>query len=428
MQRRALALLAALAVLAGCGSGEGARRRRDHDPGRRPRPQRRGGARRGHRHPHAQRRSARLRAARPRRQAARRREGRAALGRRGRRVARGGPAAAPARTRRWSRSASTPRAEPHWWQDPRAAIAAVAADPRRADEGRPRRRGALRGQRRPLHSPACARSTAPSPRCIATIPPARRKLVTTHDALGAYARRYGLEVIATVIPSRSTRGQASAGETAELVRTIRREKVPAVFAESSVRVGRRARDRARGGRARLAAAVGRLARPEGLRRAPPTWARWRPTRTRSPARSAATSAAAHDHARRVLRPLHAARARRDRAARRARGRARRLDRAAAARVLHPFRRHRHLPGPRGRRPVGDRAAARGAARRARLRGGARAARPRPGGGGGRRDRDPARRRARARRAAGLRRLPLGRRRRPAAVRHADRPQQHATSR
>ena len=70
---------------------------------------------------------------------------------------------------------------------------------------------------------------------MATIPPARRKLVTTHDALGAFARRYGLEVIATVIPSRSTRAQASAGETAELVRTIRRERVPAVFAESSVR-------------------------------------------------------------------------------------------------------------------------------------------------------------------------------------------------
>ena len=42
-------------------------------------------------------------------------------------------------------------------------------------------------------------------------------------------------MIASVIPSRSTGGQASAGETAGLVRTIRRERVPAVFAESSVR-------------------------------------------------------------------------------------------------------------------------------------------------------------------------------------------------
>ena len=34
---------------------------------------------------------------------------------------------------------------------------------------------------------------------MATIPAAQRKLVTTHDALGAYARRYGLQVIATVM-------------------------------------------------------------------------------------------------------------------------------------------------------------------------------------------------------------------------------------
>jgi ABC-type Zn uptake system ZnuABC Zn-binding protein ZnuA len=70
--------------------------------------------------------------------------------------------------------------------------------------------------------------------CIEEIPAARRKLVTTHDALGYYARRYGLEVVGTVIPSLSTRGQPSAGETADLVRTIREQDVRAIFAESSV--------------------------------------------------------------------------------------------------------------------------------------------------------------------------------------------------
>jgi zinc/manganese transport system substrate-binding protein len=127
-----------------------------------------------------------------------------------------------------------PARDPHWWQDPRAAIAAV-----------PRIRDALAGMdaggraqyaanaRRYLG--ALGRLDRGIAQCIATVPPARRKLVTTHDALGGFARRYGLRVIATVIPSRSTRGQASAGETAQLVRTIRRERVPAVFAESSVR-------------------------------------------------------------------------------------------------------------------------------------------------------------------------------------------------
>ena len=41
-------------------------------------------------------------------------------------------------------------------------------------------------------------------------------------------------MVGTVIPSLSTQAQASAGDLAELVDTIRREHVRAVFAESSV--------------------------------------------------------------------------------------------------------------------------------------------------------------------------------------------------
>ena len=155
------------------------------------------------------------------------------------------------------------REEPHWWQDPRAALHAVAvlrAGLTKADAGG-KAPYAANAER---YSGELRRLDRAIARCIATIPAAKRKLVTTHDALGAYARRYGLEVIATVIPSRSTRGQASAGETAELVRAIQREGVPAIFAESSVRSDVEARDRARGGRPRRAAAVGRLAGSEGL--------------------------------------------------------------------------------------------------------------------------------------------------------------------
>jgi len=70
--------------------------------------------------------------------------------------------------------------------------------------------------------------------CMDRVPAAQRKLVTSHDALGYYARRYGLRVVGTVIPSLSTQAQASAGDLAELVDTIRREHVKAIFAESSV--------------------------------------------------------------------------------------------------------------------------------------------------------------------------------------------------
>jgi ABC-type Zn uptake system ZnuABC Zn-binding protein ZnuA len=123
--------------------------------------------------------------------------------------------------------------DPHWWQDPRNAVIAVgeiekalvAADP---DGGRVYRDEAAR-YRDEIET--LDRAVA---ECWARVPPGQRKLVTTHDALGYYAERYGLEVVGTVIPSLSTQGQPSAGELAELVGTIRRERVKVVFAESSV--------------------------------------------------------------------------------------------------------------------------------------------------------------------------------------------------
>ncbi len=68
---------------------------------------------------------------------------------------------------------------------------------------------------------------------IDEIPAGSRKLVTNHDALGYFARAFGLEIVGTVIPSLSTQAEPSAGEAARLLRTIRREKVKAIFAESN---------------------------------------------------------------------------------------------------------------------------------------------------------------------------------------------------
>ena len=112
--------------------------------------------------------------------------------------------------------------DPHWWQDPRNAIAAVGVLERALGTDASAYVARLRALDRAVAA------------CIAQIPAAQRKLVTTHDAMGAYARRYGLEVIGAVIPSLSTRGQPSAGEVADLVRTIREQGVKAIFAESSV--------------------------------------------------------------------------------------------------------------------------------------------------------------------------------------------------
>src|SRR3712207_1310702 len=66
------------------------------------------------------------------------------------------------------------------------------------------------------------------------IPEDRRKLVTNHDALGYFADRYDIHVVGAVIPALSTAARPSAGETQELVETIRRERVTTIFPESSV--------------------------------------------------------------------------------------------------------------------------------------------------------------------------------------------------
>ena len=70
--------------------------------------------------------------------------------------------------------------------------------------------------------------------CMDRVPASERKLVTSHDALGYFASRYGITVIGAVIPALTTAAQPSAGDVADLMATIRREGVKTIFAESSV--------------------------------------------------------------------------------------------------------------------------------------------------------------------------------------------------
>lgn len=69
---------------------------------------------------------------------------------------------------------------------------------------------------------------------VATIPAVCRKLVTNHDTLGYYADAYGFEVVGSVISSVSSDARPSASDVAEIVRKIREQKVPAIFAETSL--------------------------------------------------------------------------------------------------------------------------------------------------------------------------------------------------
>ena len=65
------------------------------------------------------------------------------------------------------------------------------------------------------------------------VPAARRKLITNHDVFGAFAERYGFEVIGTVLPGPTTNTGGAAGRLAELAAAIERAGVPAVFADES---------------------------------------------------------------------------------------------------------------------------------------------------------------------------------------------------
>jgi ABC-type Zn uptake system ZnuABC Zn-binding protein ZnuA len=143
-----------------------------------------------------------------------------------------------ARTVDLSRSVDTAKGpggelDPHWWQDAsNGALAAeavrdalVKADP----AGRAAYRTNAAAYVRRLR--ALDRSIAG---CIGMLSPAQRKLVTSHDALGYYARRYGLTVIGALIPSLSSQAQPSARDTQRLVGQIERERVRAIFPESSL--------------------------------------------------------------------------------------------------------------------------------------------------------------------------------------------------
>ena len=68
---------------------------------------------------------------------------------------------------------------------------------------------------------------------LASIPAPDRILITNHDALGYFARRYGLRVEDVVIPGGSSLAEPSAADIARLVATIRESGVRAIFSEST---------------------------------------------------------------------------------------------------------------------------------------------------------------------------------------------------
>lgn len=65
---------------------------------------------------------------------------------------------------------------------------------------------------------------------VAKIPPAQRKIITTHDAFGYFQQAYGIAFVAP--QGVSTESEASARDVAAIIRQVRQQKIPAVFLEN----------------------------------------------------------------------------------------------------------------------------------------------------------------------------------------------------
>jgi len=123
--------------------------------------------------------------------------------------------------------------DPHWWEDPRNSIRAVAVIRDALIEADPAGRATYE-----RNAGAYLRKLQALDReiadCMRRVPAAKRKLVTTHDALGYFADRYDVEVVGALIPSLSTQAQPSARDINELVDQIRGEGVEAIFPETAL--------------------------------------------------------------------------------------------------------------------------------------------------------------------------------------------------
>jgi len=122
--------------------------------------------------------------------------------------------------------------DPHVWQDVRNAIlmvrnietALIAADPANAAEYRANTARYV-DELEALDAEIVA--------VMQAIPAERRRIVTSHEALGYFGARYGLVIVGAVVGSVSTEaGEPSAQEVAALIDVIRAEQVRAIFPES----------------------------------------------------------------------------------------------------------------------------------------------------------------------------------------------------
>ncbi len=120
--------------------------------------------------------------------------------------------------------------DPHVWMDPSRteqalpalADALAAADPDNADAYR---------ERADAYADELNAVDAEVEQALAAIPESDRELVTSHDALGYFADRYGFTVVATPFSASGPDAEASAQAIQEVEDAIAESGVPTVFAQ-----------------------------------------------------------------------------------------------------------------------------------------------------------------------------------------------------
>jgi ABC-type Zn uptake system ZnuABC Zn-binding protein ZnuA len=123
--------------------------------------------------------------------------------------------------------------DPHAWHDPALAkrmVANLAAGLARAD---PPGRATYR-RNAEAYAERIDRTAAKIRDGFASVPPARRNLVTSHDAFGYFARAYDVEVVGSVLPTVTTESEPSAKQIRRLVDDIRAQGATTIFTEEAL--------------------------------------------------------------------------------------------------------------------------------------------------------------------------------------------------
>ncbi len=118
--------------------------------------------------------------------------------------------------------------DPHFWTDPTRMIPIL-----QALSGQIQSQFAVNLTQQNLDlQDRLTRLDAEVQKTVHQLPPNQRKLITGHQSMAYFAKRYGFEQIGTIIPSASSQAEVSAFNLADLKSVILQNQVKAIFCEA----------------------------------------------------------------------------------------------------------------------------------------------------------------------------------------------------